>query len=332
MQLHITPGDDVPIYRQIVHQIAEAIAGGKLLPGDVLTSEAALAQELVTRPSNIEKAYDLLERDGLIRTQVGRVVAPRETITADTMKAEIGAATAIQRNLMPRIADGVPGFDICAAYWAANNLSGDFYDLFRANDGRFVVAIGDVTGHGLGPALIAATAQSGLRTCLRLNAEPSMALATLNDDLCERTDEGTFVTLFLAFLSEDGRGEYVNAGHPTPLLWRASTRRIEALRVTGPALGMIESRSMPPEASDYGSLSLDPGDVLVGFSDGLIEARSKAEPERFFGNAGVERVLLECIRRSLPVRGIAQRLTRAARELAGVEDEDDLTVLVIRRK
>lgn len=94
MQLFIAPGDELPIYRQIMRQITDAIAGGRLDPGDKLASQRDLAEQLVVSPLTVKKAYDELEREGLIRTERGRgtFVAERAAIDPERQREHLSAA------------------------------------------------------------------------------------------------------------------------------------------------------------------------------------------------------------------------------------------------
>jgi len=243
------------------------------------------------------------------------------------LEASLDTAEVVQKNLMPRVPDDFPGFDLFGWFRAAERTSGDFYDFFRLPDGRLGVVVGDVTGHGPASALITSTAQASLRSTLRVLNDPGRALTMLNEDLAQRTEHGLFVTLFLALLSADGKLEAVNVGHESPLVWRAATGTVEALASHGPALGMVPDF----EYRESSKMALEEGDVLLAFTDGLTEARCKEQPDELFG--------VERLRASLSARAgarlDARALTGALVEdvlafAAGVRD-DDMTVVAVRR-
>jgi serine phosphatase RsbU (regulator of sigma subunit) len=235
-------------------------------------------------------------------------------------------AGAIQRDLMPRVPDDLPGFELFGYYGPAERTSGDFYDFGHSKDGRLAIVVGDATGHGVGPALITATAQAGLRSYLRMIADVGEIVTYLNQDLCERVEDGRFLTLFLALLSETGEVEYLNAGHCDPFVWRRETGEFEALSGRNPALGMIDSMTF--EAGE--PLVLEVGDVLVAYTDGIIEARDPARPDELFGVDGLRQALIE--NGDKPTRELTVALVERALELSGGVREDDITVVVAKRR
>jgi serine phosphatase RsbU (regulator of sigma subunit) len=267
---------------------------------------AALAQHISIAMMNAQLQLDSLEKVRL--------------------EQSLELASAIQRDLMPRV-PSVPGWDLAGWYGPAESTAGDFYDFVRTGDGSLALVVGDVTGHGIGPALITASAQGSLRTSLRLNPDPGEVVTLLNQDLCERIEDGRFLTLFLATLDAKGYLRALNAGHSQPLLWSSTDRSIRAIRMCGPALGMINDevyRAHPP-------VTMNPGDVLVAYTDGLIEARRPGSEDGFFGEQGLMRVLDEAAGAGLPAREICTRLAEAALEVSLGEREDDITVVVARR-
>jgi serine phosphatase RsbU (regulator of sigma subunit) len=188
--------------------------------------------------------------------------------------------------------------------------------------------VGDVTGHGVGPALVTATAQASLRSYARVLEDPGSVVTMLNADLSERMDDGMFLTLFIAELDQDGRVQVLNAGHTPPLIWRAATKTIESISSDGPALGLMDD--LVYETGD--DLHLEVGDVLLAFSDGLVEARHPDHPERFFEEQGVRAVLSDRGHAGATAREIVESVAQAALEFAEGAREDDVTIVAIRRK
>ncbi|MSR63820.1 MAG: GAF domain-containing protein [Planctomycetes bacterium] len=266
---------------------------------------AALAQHISIAMVNAELQLDSLEKVRL--------------------EQSLELASAIQRDLMPRV-PSVPGWDLAGFYGPADQTGADFYDFIKVGTALAIV-VGDVTGHGIGPALITASAQGSLRTSFRLSHDPGQVVTLLNQDLCERIEDGRFLTLFLATLGPSGELCALNAGHSEPLLWRKSDGSIEAIPKCGPALGMIadEAYKAPPP------MAMRPGDVLVAYTDGLTEARKPGSEDDFFGEEGLKAVLVQAAGEGLSAREICARLAEAARELSGGVREDDVTVVVARR-
>ncbi|NOT30512.1 MAG: SpoIIE family protein phosphatase [Planctomycetes bacterium] len=267
---------------------------------------AALAQYISIAMTNAQLQLDSLEKVRL--------------------EQSLELASAIQRDLMPRV-PSIPGWDLAGWYGPAEQTGADFYDFLRLGKGSLALVVGDVTGHGIGPALITASAQGSLRTSLRLNPDPGEVVTLLNQDLCERIEDGRFLTLFLAALDENGEVRALNAGHSPPLLWSQVDRSMQEIKMCGPALGMIADevyRAHPP-------LAMHAGDVLVAYTDGLVEARTAGSEDDFFGEEGLKRVLDAAAGAGLSAREICTRLAEAALEQSGGVREDDITVVVARR-
>jgi len=242
------------------------------------------------------------------------------------LEQSLELASAIQRDLMPRIPT-IPGWELAGWYGPAEQTGADFYDFLRVGKTNLALVVGDVTGHGIGPALITASAQGSLRTSLRLNPDPGEVVTLLNQDLCERIEDGRFLTLFLAMLEEGGAVRALNAGHAQPLLWSAADRSIRAIEKCGPALGMI-----PDEVyRAHEPLAMHSGDVLVAYTDGLTEARTPGTEDDFFGEDGLRQVLDRAAGEGLGAREICARLAEAAVEKSGGRREDDITVVVAKR-
>ncbi len=243
------------------------------------------------------------------------------------LEQSLEIASSIQSGLMPQIPKDVPGLDVHGWYRSAEGTSGDFYDFVKMRDGRLGVVVGDVTGHGIGPALITATAQASLRSYLRMIDDPGRALTMLNQDLIERIDDGLFLTLFLALIGPDGSVQAINAGHTPPVIWRASTGELETINGHGPALGMMDDF----EYSEFADVKLEPGDLLLAITDGLSEARRLDRPDDLFGEEGVARVITEEASHCGSAREFTETLVRAALEFSNGEQEDDMTVVTVCR-
>ena len=154
-----------------------------------------------------------------------------------------------------------------------------------------------------------------------------MAINMLNEDMAERMDDGMFLTLFLAAFSTDGSLQIVNAGHTPPLVWRQEDGTIEAIPGTGPALGMIEDF----EYTAGDAIELGPGDTLLAYTDGLVEARRPSRPDRLFDESGVRAVMAEIGFTNPSARTLTESLVTNVLDFSGGEREDDMTVVTIRR-
>ncbi len=233
----------------------------------------------------------------------------------------------IQKDLISQAPRDLPGYDVHGWYKPAEGTTGDFYDFVKMKDGRLGVVLGDATGHGAGPAVLAATAQAGLRAFLRVVNDLPQAITLLNADIGPRMDDGRFLTLFTAVLERDGRVQMINAGQTPPILWRAKDGSSESIKGHGPALGMMDDF----EYHENHETRLEPGDLLVIFSDGFAEARSISDPNALFGESGMRAVIEGAGRDQLDAAQLVEALVKSALEFAGGKREDDMTVVVVRR-
>jgi len=233
----------------------------------------------------------------------------------------------IQKDLISQAPRDLPGYDVHGWYKPAEGTTGDFYDFVKMKDGRLGVVLGDATGHGAGPAVLAATAQAGLRAFLRVVNDLPQAITLLNADISPRMDDGRFLTLFTAVLERDGRVQMINAGQTPPILWRAKDGSAESIKGHGPALGMMDDF----EYTDSHQTQLAVGDLLVIFSDGFAEARSVSDPNALFGESGMRAVIEGAGRDQLDAAQLTEALVKGALEFAGGKREDDMTVVVVRR-
>jgi phosphoserine phosphatase RsbU/P len=237
-------------------------------------------------------------------------------------------ATEIQSGLMPKEPKSLPGFDVFGWFLPAEHATGDFYDFVATKDGRLAVVVGDVTGHGIGPALITASAQAGLRSYAKVLPDPAAMVTLLNQDLTERMDDGMFLTLCLATLQEDGCVQFVNAGHADPLIWRAATSTIESAPSKAPAIGFMDNF----EYETGGEFQLLPGDILLMFTDGLLEARHPANPDRLFEESGVRAVFSDVGYSGGGSKVLCEQLAEAVLDFTAGKREDDMTIVAVRRE
>jgi len=205
----------------------------------------------------------------------------------------------------------------------ARTFTGDFW-FTRRTDDRLWFALGDVAGKGLPAALVMAMIQEELEqrvnSCARAGCNPATTMQRLHEFLRPLLPRNRFATAAIGWLRDDGALQIVNGGHCPPLVLRADGR-VEAIDSTGPVVGVLEKSRWTAAA-----LTLDEGDKLLLYSDGVVEAVSPAGEE--FGQDGIERALP---RTPASARGVAGAVVDAVRRHAGEPYEDDLTVLVIGR-
>ncbi len=184
-------------------------------------------------------------------------------------------------------------FRIRAHSEPTRHVGGDFYYFLQPNPDELIGVLADVSGKGVPAALLSSLLQGALDMECRTGVPPEKMLERVNQLMCERSASHAFVTLFFFSFNAQGKGVYLGAGHNPAYLYRASTGEIEELHSESLILGAFESVSY-----NSSPLQLDPGDVLVVYSDGVTEAENPQgemfEEERFLrviqsnASAGVE--------------------------------------------
>jgi serine phosphatase RsbU (regulator of sigma subunit) len=223
--------------------------------------------------------------------------------------------------LAPEDLPDFTGFEVGRVYQAGSGLmAGDFYDVFRITPTRLAAVIGDVSGHGIEPAITAFQAKYLLRVFLRQYRDPGQALEELNAQMAAIGRQEEFISLCVTvFDTEAGTLRYASAGHPAAWLWHQ--REVQPLRATGPLL-MLDANG------EYLSreMQLDEGDLLLTYTDGLAEARNG---EQLFGEERVANML----RRDPGIAAdvLCKSLLEAAIDFASEPITDDVAILAIRR-
>ena len=232
---------------------------------------------------------------------------------------EIQIAREVQLALLPHENPDIPGWSVWCYSRPANDVGGDLVDYIELDGFRHGVALGDVAGKGLGAALLSAKLQATLRALVPEAASLDDLGARTNTILNRDGIENRYATLFYAELEYDsGQLRYLNAGHnPAFLIRRAS---LERLAPSSWPLGMLPDASYQEQ-----TLQLEPGDVLLIYSDGLTEARNATGEE--FGEQRIERLLPEL--RRLEPEQIGQRLLREVDGFLGeARPFDDLSLVI----
>jgi PAS domain S-box-containing protein len=237
------------------------------------------------------------------------------------LHTELGeVARTLQRSLLPPRLPEVPGWSLRSLYVPATGqaeVGGDFYDVFPTAAGWMAV-IGDVAGRGAAAASLTAMARYTLRTAGSLVGTPAMGLARLNENLRAR-GELALCTAAIVLLRDDAEASVVSAGHPLPLLVRDG--RAQLVGRTGPLLGAFDHGHWLPAP-----VTLEPGDVLVLFTDGVLDARGRNGDGRF----GEER-LAATLAGATDADDAIRRIRSALEDFSGGEHTDDTAVLALMR-
>ena len=188
---------------------------------------------------------------------------------------ELGLARQIQASFLPRHPPYLPGYDIAAAWHAARQVSGDFYDLIALSHGRLGMVIADVSDKGLPAALFMALTRTIIRTMAIGKPTPREAMERANDVIIADAQSDMFVTAFYGVLDvTDGSILYTNAGHNPPLLYHHAQGTLTPLRDHGIALGILPNIEQP-----QGHVQLHCGDVIVLYTDGITDALNEGDEE-----------------------------------------------------
>jgi serine phosphatase RsbU (regulator of sigma subunit) len=241
---------------------------------------------------------------------------------------ELVQAARIQGSFLPIEPPHIPGWQIAIAFQPARQTSGDFYDFIPLPDGRLVIAISDVADKGIGAALYMASARSLLRAyAVEFPGEPRQVILRANRRLTTDTHGGLFVTLFYGVLDPtNGELLYVNAGHNPPYRFSPGEDPL-ALVKTGIPLGIFDDVDWEQKQA-----RLDPGSLLVLYTDGVTEAIDSQENQ--FGEAGLARSVLAHMTQPDEIRALAVRdgLLQDIRAHRGrTPQADDITLMVISR-
>lgn len=249
-----------------------------------------------------------------------------EVARRESIEKELEIAKEVQIQLFPQQLPALAPLEIAASCSPARQVSGDYYDFLVHGPAHLDIVVGDISGKGISAALLMASLQSTIRSGLsELNGDPRTRIAqvvhSVNRQLYRRSSPESYSTLVLShFDAEKMRLYYCNAGHHPPLLF--SDGRVSGLTVGGTVVGLFENWDF-----ESGEVSLKSGDLLLYFTDGVVEA-ANAEGEQF----GTDRVT-EIVRSNLFLTAddIQQLLLDQVFEWAGTEDQaDDITVVCMK--
>ncbi len=249
-----------------------------------------------------------------------------EAAAREKRNRELELAREVQERLFPQEYPRLAGLDYAGACRPALGVGGDYYDFIPVSDSGLVIAIGDVSGKGISAALLMATLRAFLRgQALDGHTDLSAVIANLNRLVYESSAHNRYATFFLAVLDSSSRIlSYVNAGHNSPILFRAAGRDADLLRLDegGSVVGLMRSGSWA-----QGEVKLETGDLLVAFTDGVSEAMNAADEE--WGEDG----LIGAVRTtwSAPSQAILDRVMASADAfVAGAPQHDDMTLIIMR--
>jgi phosphoserine phosphatase RsbU/P len=236
------------------------------------------------------------------------------------MEEQINIARGIQQALLPRGFREYPHLAISGINTPCLAVGGDYYDVFPLSDNRTAFLLADVSGKGLGAALLTTMLQGAL-SGMTLGTDPARVFNHINRFLCDHAEVGRYATMFFGILDGQGHLEFINAGHPSPFLIRRGVAE-EAFTEGSYPVGLV------PEAEYTATcLQLEPGDTVVLFSDGITEAMDPEE--QLYGVARLREVL--CGHTDTALDEIQRSVLESVENFArGAHQADDVTLLLVR--
>src|SRR5271157_281023 len=312
-------------------------------PAHKLRALEAGAKDFVSKPFDLAelraRVHNILEvrllhlesrnYSKVLEETVRELERSREVIRLKTLEEqkkseqELVLAQETQESLLPRCLPQFENFRIHASSTPTRYVGGDFYDFLQLSSGEWMGVLADVSGKGMGAALLSSMVLGSLSMEFHSRTQPQEVLNRVNQLLCEKSLPYQFVTLFLFLLNPDGVEQFVSAGHNPAYLFRCATGKIEELESNANVLGLFDTASY-----ESGAFHLDKGDILVVYSDGLPDAQNPRQ--EMFG----EDRLLELIRQEAPSgsHALEQKLLNDIGEFTqGMPQTDDITFVVVEK-
>jgi phosphoserine phosphatase RsbU/P len=235
-------------------------------------------------------------------------------------QTEVKFAYQVQQALFPRQFPAGKGLEFTGVCLPASGISGDYFDVIELPGGRVVFAIADISGKGISAAILMSNLHAVLRTLSCAGHPPGILCRDLNRHLYQVTEGLRYATFFCGeWNSRERTLRYINAGHNAPFLFGANG--VQRLAAGSPPVGIFSGTQFLEC-----SISLEEGDTLVLFSDGVTEAGQRRDNE--FGESRLEAVLAGA--RETPLGELQKRILDALRNWTGDELEDDVTLLLVR--
>ena len=254
-----------------------------------------------------------------LTTAIGREMAQRERLNR-----ELEIAREVQEHLFPQRLPSVPGLDYCGRCRPAREVGGDYYDFLELPKGKLGIAIGDVSGKGIGAALMMASLEASLRGQASVGLDLAELVQRVNRLVYEASSASRYATLFYAEYDPRSRQlSYVNAGHNPPVILRkvAEACQVFRLETGGPVIGLLR------QCYQQDSFPLEPGDLAVLFTDGVSESMNARDEE--WGEDRLIEFAKSC--HGLPALEAMTRIVAAAEAFAaGASQHDDMTLVVLR--
>lgn len=244
-------------------------------------------------------------------------------VERERLEKELEIAHHIQMNMLPKDYPTLSGIEISGLSVPAKEVGGDYYDFLPLGGGKVGVTIGDVAGKGVPAALMMVMIRSILRAKIMADHDPRSIVTALNTQILADSDPRMFVTLFYAVIDGESREmRYTNAGHNYPLVFRARGGEAESLEDGGLLMGMFEGATYV-----QGTAQLEPGDVVLFYTDGIVEAMN--ERDEMYGFERLCEFTRERIH--LSTDRIRDEILEDTRRFVGTAPQyDDMTLLIVK--
>jgi sigma-B regulation protein RsbU (phosphoserine phosphatase) len=291
----------------------QEISGVLLLGPPASRSEYTAAERRLVRTCATQLA--LMVENGRLTDRV---------VEQEKLRRDLALAAEVQKHLLPPYPPDAAVASLAAISLPARSVGGDYYDFIELGEHQIGVALADVAGKGVAAALIMSVVQASLRilSCENNVTLPQLA-AKMNQFLHRSTPSNSYATFFYAQLDKSTRRlRYVNAGHLPPYLLHSQGGGVEELSTGGAVIGLFPQMNYEEAAVD-----MQPGDVLVAFTDGVTEALNASDEE--FGEERLKDLLRRVVH--LPVAEISSRITEELRHwISDAPQYDDLTFIVMK--
>jgi sigma-B regulation protein RsbU (phosphoserine phosphatase) len=267
----------------------------------------------------------LLTICNLASAALENAILHQEAMAKQRMETQLDIAAQIQKSLLPETAPTVAGFDMAGWNHPCEAVGGDYFDFVQLEDGRLGVVIGDVSGHGLGPALLMTSARAALRSFIACDVDPHEVLIHLNRLLSDQVmSAGAFITIvFAALNTKERKIHFTNAGHPPPLVFNAASLSIREPMDRGMVLGVDPDADYPVGKP----ILLSAGDIIAFYTDGVLDVTNEAG--ECFGKPRLVKTIVA--NRQLPARGIIDSIrAEIYRFSRDKPPADDLTLVLVK--
>jgi sigma-B regulation protein RsbU (phosphoserine phosphatase) len=236
------------------------------------------------------------------------------------LEQELNIARDIQQALLPHGFHDFPYFAVTGIHTPCQAVGGDYFDIFPLSDDRTAVLVADVSGKGLGAALLSTMLQGALFG-MTPGTDPVQVFKRINRFLCEHTEVGRYATIFFSMLDRNGQLVFINAGHPSPLILRRG-EVTELLTEGSFPVGLIPEANYTSE-----TVNLQPSDTLILFSDGVTEAMDPEE--QLYGVSRLQKVLSG--HNDVPLKDLQKVVLESIKTFTrGRDQADDITLLLVR--